>query len=299
MLRAAPALGGFFHAEPLRQRSKAEPHHRVPAAPIPAAVDPAGAPGLRGPSRTAAPTGPSPTESLGLDRTSQSAQKSWLIVESAMVLASLGHRRVNGERFMSRQWGSAVPEGSIQLSSWTECLRSSAADDRARAPEHDPVTAALGGWTISCMLASGRSGNSLPFTRSHGQREWYREQWTQKHDPINCAKRPTRCSARASSSSAPSAPISAAAAPSPTIDGVLEATWPNTLALARMGDEMEFEALVPVGRWKGFGGVTNFNGAGLRVVFVGVGIGASTRYPGCSPPRMCRPCIRSWPPSRP
>jgi hypothetical protein len=27
---------------------------------------------------------------------------------------------------------------------------------------------------------------------------------------------------------------------------------------------MEFEALVPVGRWKGFGGVTNFNGAGFE-----------------------------------
>src|SRR5438477_9541055 len=47
-----------------------------------------------------------------------------------------------------------------------------------------------------------------------------------------------------------------------TIDGVLEADWPSTLELARMGDEMGFEALVPVGRWKGFGGVTNFNGAG-------------------------------------
>ena len=30
-----------------------------------------------------------------------------------------------------------------------------------------------------------------------------------------------------------------------SIEGVLEATWPDTLALARMGDQMEFEALVP------------------------------------------------------
>ena len=36
------------------------------------------------------------------------------------------------------------------------------------------------------------------------------------------------------------------------IDGTLKADWPSTMALARMSDEMEFEALVPVGRWKGF-----------------------------------------------
>ena len=43
---------------------------------------------------------------------------------------------------------------------------------------------------------------------------------------------------------------------------------------------MEFEALVPVGRWKGFGGVTNFNGAGFESFTWAAGIGASTRYPG-------------------
>ena len=76
------------------------------------------------------------------------------------------------------------------------------------------------------------------------------------------------------------------------IDGTLKADWPSTLALARMADEMEFEALVPVGRWKGFGGVTNFNGAGIRMLHLGGGIGASTKVRACSRPRMCRPCIR-------
>ena len=38
-----------------------------------------------------------------------------------------------------------------------------------------------------------------------------------------------------------------------TISGVLEINWPNTVAIAKMADEMKFEALVPVGRWKGFG----------------------------------------------
>ena len=65
-----------------------------------------------------------------------------------------------------------------------------------------------------------------------------------------------------------------------SIEGVLEADWPSTLALAQMGDAMEFEALVPVGRWKGFGGVTNFNGAGFESFSWAAAIGASTKYPG-------------------
>ena len=64
-----------------------------------------------------------------------------------------------------------------------------------------------------------------------------------------------------------------------TIDGVLEATWPNTLTLARLADEMEFEAVVPVGRWRGFGGTTNFNGSGFESFAWAAGIGASIKYP--------------------
>ena len=41
------------------------------------------------------------------------------------------------------------------------------------------------------------------------------------------------------------------------LDGRLEISWPNTVALAQLADEMEFEALVPVARWAGFGGATN------------------------------------------
>jgi FMNH2-dependent dimethyl sulfone monooxygenase len=63
------------------------------------------------------------------------------------------------------------------------------------------------------------------------------------------------------------------------IEGTLEANWPSTLELARMGDAMEFEALVPVGRWKGFGGRTNFNGAGFESFSWASAIGASTKNP--------------------
>jgi dimethylsulfone monooxygenase len=64
-----------------------------------------------------------------------------------------------------------------------------------------------------------------------------------------------------------------------TIPETLEITWPNTMRLAQIADMMEFEALVPVGRWKGFGGVTNFNGAGFECFSWAAGIGAVTKYP--------------------
>jgi dimethylsulfone monooxygenase len=65
-----------------------------------------------------------------------------------------------------------------------------------------------------------------------------------------------------------------------TIDGVLEATWDQTTELARMGDEMEFEALVPVGRWRGFGGATDFNGAGFECFTWAAGQAAQTEKAG-------------------
>ncbi len=60
-----------------------------------------------------------------------------------------------------------------------------------------------------------------------------------------------------------------------TIDGTLRINWPNTLALAKIANEMDFEALVPVGRWRGFGGKTNFNGPGFETYTWAAGIGAS------------------------
>lgn len=65
-----------------------------------------------------------------------------------------------------------------------------------------------------------------------------------------------------------------------TIDGTLEATWDNTLELAQLADEMQFEALVPVGRWKGFGGVTDFNGQGFETFSWAAGIAGATRHSG-------------------
>jgi dimethylsulfone monooxygenase len=61
-----------------------------------------------------------------------------------------------------------------------------------------------------------------------------------------------------------------------TIEGRFRISWPNTLKLAQLADEMEFEAIVPVGRWRGLGGKTNFNGPGFEAYSWAAGIGAST-----------------------
>ena len=53
-------------------------------------------------------------------------------------------------------------------------------------------------------------------------------------------------------------------------------SWPNTRALARLADEMEFEAIVPVARWRGFGGGTNRRVPGFETYTWAAGIAAST-----------------------
>ena len=43
-------------------------------------------------------------------------------------------------------------------------------------------------------------------------------------------------------------------------EGRLETSWANTKLISTLADRAGFEAMVPVARWKGFGGPTNFNG---------------------------------------
>jgi FMNH2-dependent dimethyl sulfone monooxygenase len=64
------------------------------------------------------------------------------------------------------------------------------------------------------------------------------------------------------------------------LDGRLRISWPATLSLAQMADEMEFEALVPVARWQGFGGATNPQGPGFEAYTWAAGIGALTKNTG-------------------
>ena len=64
------------------------------------------------------------------------------------------------------------------------------------------------------------------------------------------------------------------------LDGRLEITWPNTVTLAQLADEMDFEALVPVARWRGFGGATDPQGPGFETFTWAAGIAAATRHSG-------------------
>jgi dimethylsulfone monooxygenase len=78
-----------------------------------------------------------------------------------------------------------------------------------------------------------------------------------------------------------------------SIDGALEATWPQTLEVSRTADRMGFDALVSVGRWRGFGGRTDFNGAGFEPFTWAAGIGGATGARGSSRRRTCRRSTRS------
>jgi alkanesulfonate monooxygenase SsuD/methylene tetrahydromethanopterin reductase-like flavin-dependent oxidoreductase (luciferase family) len=64
------------------------------------------------------------------------------------------------------------------------------------------------------------------------------------------------------------------------LDGRHHITWPNTVACAQLAEEMEFEAIVPVARWQGFGGATNPQGPGFEAYTWAAGIAAATTTPG-------------------
>jgi FMNH2-dependent dimethyl sulfone monooxygenase len=64
------------------------------------------------------------------------------------------------------------------------------------------------------------------------------------------------------------------------LDGRIDISWPNTVTLAKLAEEMEFEALVPVARWQGYGGLTNPQGPGFEAYTWAAGIAASTSKPG-------------------
>lgn len=69
-------------------------------------------------------------------------------------------------------------------------------------------------------------------------------------------------------------------------------TWDQQLEIARTADALGMEAMVPVGRWTGFGGETNFNGvcfetytwaAGLAQATENIGIFTTTHLPTVHP----------------
>ena len=55
------------------------------------------------------------------------------------------------------------------------------------------------------------------------------------------------------------------------------ASWPDCLALARMADEAGIDFMLPIGRWKGYGGDTDFHGTTLETVTWACGLLAATK----------------------
>ena len=56
------------------------------------------------------------------------------------------------------------------------------------------------------------------------------------------------------------------------------ASWDNNLALAIAADATGLECLVPVARWKGFGGTTNVNGTSFETITWACGLLAATQH---------------------
>jgi alkanesulfonate monooxygenase SsuD/methylene tetrahydromethanopterin reductase-like flavin-dependent oxidoreductase (luciferase family) len=54
-------------------------------------------------------------------------------------------------------------------------------------------------------------------------------------------------------------------------------SWPDNLRLARIADEAGIDFLLPIGRWKGYGGDTDYQGATLETICWASGLLASTR----------------------
>ena len=55
------------------------------------------------------------------------------------------------------------------------------------------------------------------------------------------------------------------------------ASWPDCLRLARMADEAGIDFMLPIGRWKGYGGDTDFHGSTLETMTWASGLLAATK----------------------
>ena len=55
------------------------------------------------------------------------------------------------------------------------------------------------------------------------------------------------------------------------------ASWPDCLKLARMADDAGIDFMLPIGRWKGYGGDTDFHGSTLETVTWAAGLLAATK----------------------
>lgn len=62
------------------------------------------------------------------------------------------------------------------------------------------------------------------------------------------------------------------------VEGAWEMNWPDTQEVAVMADRAGFEALLPVARWRGYGGPTNFNNRTFETYNWAAAVAAVTNY---------------------
>src|SRR3954469_4291532 len=62
-----------------------------------------------------------------------------------------------------------------------------------------------------------------------------------------------------------------------TVDERWSGSWPDNLALARLADDAGLDFMMPVGRWRGYGGITDHNGSSFETLVWAAGLLASTR----------------------
>ena len=56
------------------------------------------------------------------------------------------------------------------------------------------------------------------------------------------------------------------------------ASWPDCLKLARLADEAGLDFMLPIARWKGYGGDTDFHGRSLETITWAVGLLGATKH---------------------
>jgi dimethylsulfone monooxygenase len=56
------------------------------------------------------------------------------------------------------------------------------------------------------------------------------------------------------------------------------ASWPDCLALAKLADEAGLDFILPIARWKGYGGNTDFHGRSLETITWAVGLLGATKH---------------------
>lgn len=64
-----------------------------------------------------------------------------------------------------------------------------------------------------------------------------------------------------------------------SMEGVLELTWQNTARITELADQMNFEAVVPIGRWRGMGGDTDANAESFESLTFASAVAATTTKP--------------------